>query len=164
MPSLFEAKESDFKAAIRRIPALRPHVAILDARLPDGSGIEVCRQVRALDPAIAGLILTSYDDEQALTAAVLAGAALFSGQRSNYQVVTSAQSEISVYPSNRDYLLKLIAAKPNIGVLALKRCVMVGWATSARVAFCCGPVRNCRWGPRCIYVFIPMNWRKLKWR
>lgn len=52
--------------------------------------------------------------------AVLAGAALFSGQRSNYQVVTSAQSEISVYPSNRDYLLKLIAAKPNIGVLALK--------------------------------------------
>lgn len=63
------------EAAIRRIPALRPHVAILDARLPDGSGIEVCRQVRALDPAIAGLILTSYDDEQALTAAVLAGAA-----------------------------------------------------------------------------------------
>ncbi len=61
--------------AIRRIPALRPHVAILDARLPDGSGIEVCRQVRALDPGIAGLILTSYDDEQALTAAVLAGAA-----------------------------------------------------------------------------------------
>lgn len=60
--------------AIRRIPALRPHVAILDARLPDGSGIEVCRQVRALDPSIAGLILTSYDDEQALTAAVLAGA------------------------------------------------------------------------------------------
>ncbi len=52
--------------------------------------------------------------------AVLAGAALFSGQRSNYQIVTSAQSEISVYPSNRDYLLKLIAAKPNIGVLALK--------------------------------------------
>ncbi|MBK7723137.1 MAG: response regulator transcription factor [Austwickia sp.] len=61
--------------AIRRIPALRPAVAILDARLPDGSGIEVCRQVRAQDPAIAGLILTSYDDEQALTAAVLAGAA-----------------------------------------------------------------------------------------
>jgi len=52
--------------------------------------------------------------------AVLAGATLFTGQRSNYQIVTSAQSEISVYPSNRDYLLKLIAAKPNIGVLALK--------------------------------------------
>lgn len=52
--------------------------------------------------------------------AVLAGGALFSGQRNNYQIVTSAQSEVSVYPSNKDYLLKLIAAKPNIGVLALK--------------------------------------------
>ena len=62
------------EAAIRRIPALRPHVAVLDARLPDGSGIEVCRTVRSLDENIAGLILTSFDDEQALTAAVLAGA------------------------------------------------------------------------------------------
>ena len=61
--------------AARRIPALRPHVAVLDARLPDGSGIEVCRTVRSLDENIAGLILTSFDDEQALTAAVLAGAA-----------------------------------------------------------------------------------------
>ncbi len=61
--------------AMRRIPALRPDVAILDARLPDGSGIEVCRQVRAVDPNIVGLILTSFDDEQALMAAVLAGAA-----------------------------------------------------------------------------------------
>lgn len=60
--------------AERRIPALRPDVAILDARLPDGSGIEVCRHVRAVDPSIAGLILTSFDDERALTAAVLAGA------------------------------------------------------------------------------------------
>lgn len=61
--------------AERRLPALRPDVAILDARLPDGSGIEVCRHVRAVDPHIAGLILTSFDDERALTAAVLAGAA-----------------------------------------------------------------------------------------
>ena len=60
--------------ATRRIPAMRPDVAVLDARLPDGSGIEVCRQVRAVDPTIRALILTSFDDEQALTAAVLAGA------------------------------------------------------------------------------------------
>ncbi|GAB95081.1 DNA-binding NarL/FixJ family response regulator [Kineosphaera limosa] len=60
--------------AARRIPAMRPHVAVLDARLPDGSGIEVCRQIRAVDPSIRGLILTSFDDQQALTAAVLAGA------------------------------------------------------------------------------------------
>jgi two-component system, NarL family, response regulator DevR len=61
--------------AARRIPALRPHVAIFDARLPDGSGIDVCREVRSVDPAIAGLILTSFDDEQALATAILAGAA-----------------------------------------------------------------------------------------
>lgn len=57
-----------------RIPALRPDVAILDGRLPDGSGIEVCREVRAVDPSIQALILTSYDDDEALFAAIMAGA------------------------------------------------------------------------------------------
>ncbi|MEU4339465.1 response regulator transcription factor [Micromonospora lupini] len=61
--------------AVHRIPALRPNVAILDARLPDGNGIDVCRDVRAIDPTIHGLILTSYDDDEALFAAIMAGAA-----------------------------------------------------------------------------------------
>ena len=61
--------------ATARIPALRPDVAVLDARLPDGSGIEVCRSVRAIDPSINALILTSYDDDEALFAAIMAGAA-----------------------------------------------------------------------------------------
>ena len=61
--------------ATSRIPALRPDVAVLDARLPDGSGIEVCRAVRAVDPSIGALILTSYDDDEALFAAIMAGAA-----------------------------------------------------------------------------------------
>jgi len=61
--------------AARRIPALRPDVAILDARLPDGSGIDVCRDVRAVDSSIKGLILTSYEDDEALFAAIMAGAA-----------------------------------------------------------------------------------------
>ncbi|MDP9220248.1 MAG: response regulator transcription factor [Actinomycetota bacterium] len=60
--------------AIRRIPALRPDVAILDARLPDGSGIDVCRDVRSIDPNVRALILTSYDDDTALFAAIMAGA------------------------------------------------------------------------------------------
>jgi two-component system response regulator DevR len=60
--------------AVERIPALRPNVAILDGRLPDGSGIDVCREVRSVDPSIAALILTSYDDDEALFAAILAGA------------------------------------------------------------------------------------------
>ena len=61
--------------AAARIPALRPDVAVLDARLPDGSGIDVCRDVRAVDPAIQALILTSYEDDEALFAAIMAGAA-----------------------------------------------------------------------------------------
>jgi two-component system, NarL family, response regulator DevR len=61
--------------ATSRIPATRPHVAVLDARLPDGSGIEVCRSVRAVDDSIQALILTSYDDDEALFAAIMAGAA-----------------------------------------------------------------------------------------
>jgi len=61
--------------ATRRIPALHPDVAVLDARLPDGTGIEVCRDVRSVDPSLRCLILTSYDDDQALRGAVLAGAA-----------------------------------------------------------------------------------------
>ena len=61
--------------AARRIPALRPDVAILDARLPDGSGIDVCREIRSRDPDVKALILTSYDDDEALFAAIMAGAA-----------------------------------------------------------------------------------------
>jgi DNA-binding NarL/FixJ family response regulator len=61
--------------ALRRIPAVRPDVAVLDARLPDGSGIEVCREIRSSLPSVACLILTSYDDDEALFAAIMAGAA-----------------------------------------------------------------------------------------
>ena len=60
--------------AARRIPSTRPNVAVLDARLPDGSGIEVCRDIRSVDPGIHVLILTSYDDDEALFAAIMAGA------------------------------------------------------------------------------------------
>jgi DNA-binding NarL/FixJ family response regulator len=62
-------------AAKEAILALRPDVCILDANLPDGSGIDVCREVRAVDQNIRGLILTSYDDDSAISAAILAGAA-----------------------------------------------------------------------------------------
>jgi DNA-binding NarL/FixJ family response regulator len=60
--------------ALRRIPALTPTVAILDGRLPDGSGIDVCREIRSTHPDIACLILTSYDDDEALFSAIMAGA------------------------------------------------------------------------------------------
>jgi two-component system, NarL family, response regulator DevR len=57
-----------------RIPATRPDVAVLDVRLPDGSGIDVCRTLKATLPETRCLILTAYDDDQALYAAVIAGA------------------------------------------------------------------------------------------
>jgi DNA-binding NarL/FixJ family response regulator len=60
--------------ARRRIPSMRPDVMILDVRLPDGSGISVCRDVRSVDARIQALILTSYEDDEAFLAAVLAGA------------------------------------------------------------------------------------------
>jgi DNA-binding NarL/FixJ family response regulator len=75
-PDIVVVGESGLAAeAARRIPALRPDVAILDARLPDGSGIDVCREIRSRDPEVKALILTSYDDDDALFAAIMAGAA-----------------------------------------------------------------------------------------
>ncbi|MGW8375598.1 response regulator transcription factor [Streptomyces sp. ODS28] len=61
--------------ALARIPALRPHVAVLDVRLPDGDGISVCRDLRARFPETACLMLTSFDEEDALLDAIMAGAA-----------------------------------------------------------------------------------------
>ncbi|NHC46503.1 response regulator [Motilibacter aurantiacus] len=61
--------------AIRRLPALKPDVAVLDARLPDGSGVDVCREARSRLPELRALILTSFDDEEAIFAAIMAGAA-----------------------------------------------------------------------------------------
>lgn len=58
-----------------QIPALRPDVALLDLRLPDGSGVDVCRAVRSIDPGISVLMLTSFDAEDDVVASVLAGAA-----------------------------------------------------------------------------------------
>jgi len=59
--------------AVPEILRLAPDVAVLDGRLPDGNGIEVCRQVRSANPGIRALILTSYDDDEALFNAILAG-------------------------------------------------------------------------------------------
>ena len=60
--------------AVGRIPATTPHVAVLDVRLPDGDGIEVCREVRSRHPEIACIMLTSFADDEAVYAAILAGA------------------------------------------------------------------------------------------
>ncbi|MDT0436852.1 MULTISPECIES: response regulator transcription factor [Streptomyces] len=60
--------------ALARIPAVRPDVAVLDVRLPDGSGVEVCREVRSADESVRCLMLTSFADDEALFDAIMAGA------------------------------------------------------------------------------------------
>jgi two-component system, NarL family, response regulator DevR len=61
--------------AVPRILELRPHVMVLDVQLQDGSGVQVCRDVRAADPSIKGVLLTSAGDQEALILSILAGAA-----------------------------------------------------------------------------------------
>ena len=65
---------SSVSEALARIPALRPDVAVLDVRLPDGNGIELCRELRSKLPELNCLMLTSFTDEQAMLDAILAGA------------------------------------------------------------------------------------------
>ncbi|AOR30409.1 DNA-binding response regulator [Streptomyces fodineus] len=60
--------------ALVRVPALRPQVAVLDVRLPDGDGVRVCRELRSRMPELACLMLTSFDDEEALLDSIMAGA------------------------------------------------------------------------------------------
>ncbi|MET9253576.1 response regulator [Streptomyces sp. NPDC048182] len=61
--------------ALARVPAARPDVAVLDVRLPDGSGVEVCREIRSRDESVRCLMLTSFADDEALFDAIMAGAA-----------------------------------------------------------------------------------------
>lgn len=65
---------STVSQAMARIPALKPHVAVLDVRLPDGNGVELCRDLRSAMPELNCLMLTSFTDEQAMLDAILAGA------------------------------------------------------------------------------------------
>src|SRR6478672_4413371 len=60
---------------LARIPSAQPDVAVLDMRLPDGNGVEVCREIRSREPQVQCLILTSYSDDEALFDSIMAGAA-----------------------------------------------------------------------------------------
>jgi DNA-binding NarL/FixJ family response regulator len=60
--------------AVEKIPSIAPDVAVLDVRLPDGSGVEVCREIRAKSPEVYCLMLTSFSDDEALFSSIMAGA------------------------------------------------------------------------------------------
>jgi two-component system, NarL family, response regulator DevR len=68
------AEAGTAEEALARIPPTAPDVAVLDVRLPDGDGVEVCREVRSRHPEIKCLMLTSYSDDEALFEAIMAGA------------------------------------------------------------------------------------------
>lgn len=63
--------------ALARVPAVQPDIAVLDVRLPDGNGVELCRELRSELPDLKCLMLTSFDDDEALIGAIMAGAAGF---------------------------------------------------------------------------------------
>ncbi len=81
--------------ALDKVPALSPDVAVLDARLPDDSGIEVCRQLRDLSPSTRSVILTSFDDDEALFSAIMAGASGYVLKQVTAQDLVSAVRHVS---------------------------------------------------------------------
>jgi DNA-binding NarL/FixJ family response regulator len=70
------------ESAVNRVRVLKVDVAVLDVRLPDGNGVEVCREIRSASPGTACLMLTGYGDDRALLAAIMAGAAGYSMKQS----------------------------------------------------------------------------------
>ncbi|MFB8086795.1 response regulator [Streptomyces sp. NPDC055992] len=88
--------------ALARGPALRPDVAVLDVRLPDGDGITVCRELRSAMPDLACLMLTSFDDEDALIDAIMAGAAGYVLKQINGSDLVSAIRTVATGQSMLD--------------------------------------------------------------
>ncbi|HEU5473238.1 MAG TPA: response regulator transcription factor [Actinophytocola sp.] len=81
--------------ALARTPATRPHVAVVDVRLPDGDGVELCRALRALEQPPYCLVLTAFDDEQALLEAIMAGASGYLLKQVRGQDVVHAIREVA---------------------------------------------------------------------
>ncbi|MEU6665921.1 response regulator transcription factor [Streptomyces sp. NPDC046727] len=103
--------------ALVRGPALRPHVAVLDVRLPDGDGISVCRELRSRMPELACLMLTSFDDEDALLDAIMAGASGYvlkqiKGSDLVSAVRTVAAGQSMLDPATTARLMRSLRADP----------------------------------------------------
>ncbi|MFI5806727.1 response regulator [Streptomyces sp. NPDC051561] len=106
--------------ALVRGPALRPDVAVLDVRLPDGDGISVCRELRSRMPELACLMLTSFDDEEALLDAIMAGAAGYvlkqlRGSDLIAAVRTVASGQSLLDPATTARLMRSLRAGPASG-------------------------------------------------
>ncbi len=109
--------------AIGRIPATKPDVAVLDVQLPDGNGVEVCREIRSRHPEINCLILTSFADDEALFNAIMAGAAGYvlkqvKGNDLVDGIRRVARGESLLDPSLTSRVLERLRAKPEPDELA----------------------------------------------
>lgn len=109
--------------ALARVPALRPDVAVLDVRLPDGDGVTVCRELRSRMPELACLMLTSFADEDALFDAVMAGASGYvlkqiHGSDLVGAVRTVAAGESLLDPSSTAQMLRRLRERPRKDPLA----------------------------------------------
>jgi DNA-binding NarL/FixJ family response regulator len=105
--------------ALTRGPALRPHVAVLDVRLPDGDGITVCRELRDRMPGLACLMLTSFDDEDALLDAIMAGASGYVLKQINGSDLVSAVRTVAtgqsmLDPTTTARLMRSLRADPAV--------------------------------------------------
>lgn len=89
-------------SALSRMAALRPDVAVLDVRLPDGDGVSACREIRSSLPGTACLMLTSYGDEQALLGAIMAGAAGYAMKQASPAELVSAVRAVAAGESILD--------------------------------------------------------------
>ncbi|MEV0740929.1 response regulator transcription factor [Streptomyces sp. NPDC050549] len=113
--------------ALVRIAAVRPDVAILDVRLPDGSGVEVCREIRARDESVKCLMLTSFADDEALFDAIMAGASGYALKAIRGNELLSAVRDVAAGKSLLDPVataqvlerLRNGGAKPDDGLDAL---------------------------------------------
>ncbi|MFI6318952.1 response regulator [Nonomuraea sp. NPDC050556] len=106
--------------ALARIPAALPRVAVLDVRLPDGDGVHLCRDIRSQAPEIACLMLTSYQDEDALFDAIMAGAAGYvlkqiRGQDLVGAIRTVAAGQSLLDPQMTSAMLKRLRAQDAAG-------------------------------------------------
>ena len=81
--------------ALNRVPATQPDVAVLDVRLPDGDGVEVCREIRSAHPEVQCLMLTSFADDEALFSAIMAGAAGYVLKQAGGQDVVRALKAVA---------------------------------------------------------------------
>lgn len=85
-----------------RVPALRPQAAVLDVRLPDGDGVSVCRELRSRMPDLACLMLTSFDEEEALLDSIMAGAPRYVLQQIQKSELVSAVRTVAAGQSLLD--------------------------------------------------------------